>query len=175
MSLLIERIPPGPPPPPPPPGVYTKDTIAFNRYVDSIYKLDVKIGVINELSDYTDNSYKRDIEDSLYQELIDQYHSSKTSTCCIEIGKINVKRNRELKVFTVDSARIHIKSVENIINPKVKCIVNFSDVTLNEGNDKAIIYMGRYSHPLNGSTSLILLEKLDGKWKIYKRITLSIS
>ena len=53
--------------------------------------------------------------------------------------------------------------------------IAFSDVIFNTDKDKAIVYMSKNRHPMSGSISLILLEKVNKKWRVHKSILLSIS
>lgn len=170
MALLIEKIPPGPPPPPPPSGVYTKDTIAFNRYVDSIYKLDVNIGVINEFVMYNDDREFNDLEKE-YQILIEKLQSIKDSTKHkIELEKISVKKNRKLRIFSsTDNTR------QLLLDGSVDYVIRFSEIVLNPEKNKAVVVSSAYPHPKGGSSVLYFFEKENGNWRIFKRKLLTIS
>ncbi|WP_103072711.1 hypothetical protein [Aquimarina sediminis] len=170
ITLLIEQIPPGPPPPTPPPGVYTKDTIAFNRYVDSIYKLDVDIAVIDDFFTYNGQRKFEDLEKE-YQILIKKLKSIKgSSNHKIELEKIQAKKNRKLRIFnSTDNTR------QLLLDGSVDYVIRFSEIVLNPKKNKAVVVSSAYPHPKGGSSVLYLLKKENGNWKIFKRKLLSIS
>ncbi|WP_103071302.1 hypothetical protein [Aquimarina sediminis] len=167
MALLIEQIPPGPPPPP---GVYTKDTIAFNKYRDSVFKLDVDIAVTEDFVRYNSDREFNDLEKE-YQVLIEKLKSISDSTNHkIEIEKIPVKKNRKLRTLTpTDNTR------ELLLGDSLDYVISFTEIILNPDKNKAIVISWAYSHPISGSSKLYLLKKENGYWKIFKRKTLSIS
>jgi hypothetical protein len=168
MSLLIEKLPAGPPPPPP--GVYKKDTIAFNRYVDSIYQLDVNIGIINEFVMYNDDREFNDLEKE-YQILIEKLQSIKDSTKHkIELEKISVKKNRKLRIFSsTDNTR------QLLLDGSVDYVIRFSEIVLNPEKNKAVVASSAYPHPKGGSSVLYFFKKENGNWRIFKQKLLSIS
>lgn len=169
ITLLIEKVPPGPPPPPPP-GVYEKDTIAFNRYVDSIYKLDINIGIIDNFFVYDDKILDQSIENE-YQTLIEELKSIKeNSNNKIELEKIQVKENRKITAFnSADNAR------QLLLGDSLDYVMRFSEIVLNGEKNRAVVVSSAYPHPKGGNADLYMLKKEKGIWKIFRRKTLSIS
>ncbi|WP_062056225.1 hypothetical protein [Aquimarina longa] len=170
MTLLIEEIPPGPPPPLPPPGVYTKDTIAFNKYRDSIFKLDITIGVIDSFIPHNDDIFYHNIEKE-YQILIAKLKPIKENyNHKIKLEKLQVKDNRKLIMFSsTDNTR------QLLLDDSLDYVICFSEIILNPKKNKAIVVSSGYPHPKGGSSVLYLLKKENGNWKIFKRKLLSIS
>ncbi len=171
IALLIEKLPPGPPPPPPPVGSYKKDTIRFNKYRDSIFSLDIKIGVYNETANFSPTKRKFKELDSQYVALLTTYKNQvRDRKEKIEIKKLPVKQNRHLiEINKNDNTR------ELLLQNKLDFIIRFSPIIFNDQLTKAIVYSSAYSHPLNGEKGLFFLEKRANVWYIFKKESLSIS
>ncbi|PKV48706.1 hypothetical protein ATE84_0712 [Aquimarina sp. MAR_2010_214] len=169
ISLLIEKLSAGPPPPPPPPGVYKKDTIAFNRYVDSINKLNVSIVVFDHFieSERTFTQAKREIHKDFHL-LIERLENNEIENSKINFDSIIVSSNR--KIIPVNKVYRNLLKDNNASH-----YVAFSNIIFNKNVDKAVVYMINNRGPLSGNTILVLLEKKDGSWRVFKRKLLTIS
>ncbi len=170
MSLLLGNLSPAPPPAPPAPGTYKKDTIAFNRYVDSVSKLEVHIGILKYCApiDVVARPTKEKLPKE-YRLLADKLESL---DACLDISKqLDVSKLPDnQKIQWIDN--LYRGMFEDL---NIDFYIAFSDVIFNTDKDKAIVYMSKNRHPMSGSISLILLEKINKKWKVHKSILLSIS
>ncbi len=168
IALLIERLPAGPPPPPPP-GVYLKDTIAFKRYADSVNRLDVSIVLLDHFidSEKTSTQLKRKVEKDFHL-LIERLENVETDNSKINFDSIIVSKNR--KIIPTNGVYRDLLKDNNASH-----YIAFSNIIFSKNRDKAVIYIINTRGPLSGSTSLVLLQKSDGKWKVYKNIGLTIS
>ncbi len=171
IALLIEKLPPGPPPPPPPVGNYKKDTIRFNEYRDSIFSLDIKIGVYSETVNFSPVTRKFNQLNPEYTALLAAYKSlDRDRKEKIDVKRIPVKQNRHLiAISKTDTTR------ELLLQNKLDFIIRFSPILFNEQRTKAIVYSSAYSHPLSGEKVLFFLEKRAAIWYIARRESLSIS
>ncbi|WP_103072712.1 hypothetical protein [Aquimarina sediminis] len=168
ISLLIQKLPPGPPPPPPY-GVHKKDTLAFNKYVDSIYKLDVNIAILAHCAPI--NKFPKSVKENISNDfilLLEKLESTNSNCEKINLDLLKIPNNRKLKLVN--------KPFKNLFSKlDVSYYVAFSDVAINEVKDIAVVYMSEDTSSLSGSIDVYFLKKIDEKWKVFKRKTLSIS
>ncbi|KAA1243381.1 hypothetical protein [Aquimarina sp. RZ0] len=169
ISLLLESLSAGPPPPPPAPGVYSKDTLVFNKYSDSINRLDVSIVVLDHFIKSEEIPVQQKVTfEKKFQKLIETLEKNEIDNSKINFDSIMVSDNR--KIMKTDKAYRGVLEDNNASH-----YIAFSNVILNKDKDNAVIYFINNRGALSGTTSLVLLDKKNGKWKIYKRIVLSLS
>ncbi len=169
LSLLLERLPAGPPPAPPQPGDYKKDTLAFNKYLDSINRLDVSIIVLDHFIDNQEKfTHLEGKVEKDYQLLIEKLENYQENNIKINFDFIEVSKNR----LIIPKSEVYKDILKD---NNASYYIAFSNVVFNKNQDKAVIYIINDRGPLSGTTSLVLLNKKEGKWEVYKNIGLTIS
>ncbi|WP_420574188.1 hypothetical protein [Kordia sp.] len=92
-----------------------------------------------------------------------------TKEYTIDIDLSNLKRKDHYKTIR------YIKDREKNIFETIDILYNFSTINFNHNYTKALLVIGMSRGKLNGFTDLLVLEKINGKWKIIKRQNLQIS
>nr|WP_143404135.1 hypothetical protein [Gaetbulibacter sp. 4G1] len=166
ISILIDRhvIPI----PEPPPVSLSEDE--FNKRLDSIKKrMSIKPYTNKEFIVYLKPISKIGEIDNTVNDSTEVYSLSNkvySSIKLIDTSKITVKKNikfyNKKPLYTDDFKDIDI-------------VLSFSEILFNSEYDKAILKLGVSRGKLSGFNSLLICEKINGKWVIISSKLLSIS
>ncbi len=175
LSVIIENNG-GPIPAPPPEGLSDRE---FKRVSDSIRRSIEPLGLENSkrtvavypvpssLSDPIELDKEYHLE---YQNLVDRLMDTSP------MGNINITKIKTPKWITLvesptmDNLRADPRSWDNFDR-----VLSSSWVSFNEAYSKAAVVLGITYSRSSGYSSLQLLEKVDGAWKIVAKRTLNVS
>ena len=166
VSLLVDDF--GRPfiPPPPPNEINTYTDIQL----DSIFNQKQKISiypVFQKVNNKFSHKKAYDVEfNKLMDSLKDVYFDKK-----VDISKIKI--NRPFNLSIIDT--IKVRQDRRYLEENFDKLLSFYNISFNEKQTKAVTIIGVGMGTLNGYTSLVFLEKINGKWKIKGVDTFSIS
>lgn len=133
------------------------DSLYFTPYLVTL-KDSIKIRV--EPYDQKDKTAK--IKDADYKELVNQLFTHEFQATTIDLNRIN---NTSIYI---------LKAIEPDENPKLEIgekIISYSRIVYNADKTKASFYFENYCAGLCAIGQVVIMEKVDGIWKIKDTIT----
>ncbi|WP_299247913.1 hypothetical protein [uncultured Aquimarina sp.] len=167
VSIIINRFSKPIQPPPPPDG---KEPYFSQAQIDSIMNRTQKVALYPVLFTTTEKFTKNEKLGQEYNKLVNdlgQFNSEDQ----IDINKVRTSKSINLQL--VDT--IKLKSNRRYIDKNYDILIRISNISFNDSLDKAVLIIGSSRGYLNGASSLIFLEKINGIWKIKNIDTFSIS
>ncbi len=166
ISLLIDEFGKAPPPPPPPGELYSLS----EKQKDSIYNQAQKIVIYPTFYVRKDKlTYNKNYGEE-FKNLTDNLRGLKANEL-FNLSKVHIKRPFELSILDT----LKKKKDRRYIEKNFDKLLIFSNISFNDTYTKAVAIVGVNMGPLNGYSSLVFLEKKNGKWNIKGTDTLSIS
>ncbi|WP_298546159.1 hypothetical protein [uncultured Aquimarina sp.] len=169
LSLLIDEF--GKPiiPPPPPKELSHLKPLTDNQ-IDSIINQKQEICIFPIFRRNNNNfNYKKEYDEE-FNKLVSDLKNSYTVEK-IDISKIKIDRPYQLSIVDTMKMRENRRYIEKNFDK----LLSFYNVSYNKKGTKAVTIIGVGMGPLNGYTSLVFLEKINGIWKIKNIDTFSIS
>lgn len=160
FSQLIDLL--GHPIPPPPTGE-NYDTIPSMELIDSLAKVELKIGIYPTVKTFITNSKTKQISLNCLNKYT-QENSSKTYL--INLEKLNSEKKH--KISLIDTT---ISSQEQFFDHDI--IVMFYKPYYNEDLSKALVKLSVSRGTLSGFLTLVCLEKNNENWKVVNSKELS--
>jgi hypothetical protein len=162
--LITDKAKPLPPPPLP---KKEKDTTVFLNSKNTVFKNNKKVSIAvypNLLELKINNTYNFNSLDNIN---VESYKSDKI------FNKQNLSfanNNIILKILKNNEVNNTILVYKNY-----DWVLLFSDIIFNKTKNKAIVLVNSSTDKLSGSSTLYLLEKENGLWKIFKKKIISVS
>ncbi len=169
ISLITQEygLPLPPVPPPPPAKLPSLKEMGW----DSIKRLEQNIAVYPVLKNISNQFSKYPEEEDIeFKILLEKINKSKKALT-LDLSKFNVKKQFQLSIvdtFLLKKDKYHIEK-------NYDKLLIFHNISFNSEFNKAVTIIGVSIAPLNGYSSLVFLEKKNGKWIIKNSKTLSIS
>ncbi len=166
LSLLVDKFGE---PMIPPRELYNLEPFS-KKQKDSILNQKVKIVIYPILKKSSKRFSSKENLSVEFNELLSDIKRINKKTI-VDLSKFKIKRPYQLSILDTNKLKRDVRYVRKNFDK----LLNLYVISFNEDYSKAVTISGVSNGYLNGYSSLVFLEKIDGKWEIKYIDTFSIS
>ena len=149
----------------PPPSLNSKDTLVSNAIIDSLSKSKLRIGIYPVMFNGMDSIGKNQLPNSYKNLVVTQPPEYRMIT---EINDVKSQKGHHIKL--VDKTKIKDGSGYNSID----VLYRFSTIWYGKDKATAVVEVGTSRSRLDGNSTILCLEKQNGKWSVKEAIPTTI-